>query len=158
MTWRERFDGARGGETSIGEVDRMLARRAGREGAEVSISEVDRMLARRAGRELSESEIDGGLSAIGAPRLSDFRLVGLCEADARGAAQGLLDGRYLSFEDACLSKTIFDLQRRNRLDESAMREVAKRHAGKTEVTEHADVSKHLAECADCRQKYTGSKS
>jgi hypothetical protein len=53
--------------------------------------------------------LEGGRPAASPrkPTFADFREVGLSEADATAAAAGLAGGKYLSFEDACLSQTIF---------------------------------------------------
>jgi hypothetical protein len=65
------------------------------------------------GRDVEESEVER--DAFGRPRprpratpvVADFVEVGLCEADAKAASEGLAAGRYISFEDACLSAAIF---------------------------------------------------
>jgi len=66
------------------------------------------------------------------PTEKDFREVGLCEDDAKGAAAGLSEGRYLSFEDACLSTAIFEAGRTKSgttsLDQTEMRKRARRFA------------------------------
>ncbi|GEP40115.1 hypothetical protein NPS01_37780 [Nocardioides psychrotolerans] len=61
------------------------------------------------------------------PTVEDFRAVGLNAIDAAGAAAGLSEGKFLSFEDACLSTVIFKPSSKSRtLDESAMRDRARR--------------------------------
>lgn len=61
------------------------------------------------------------------PQASDFRDVGLTGAQAASAVAGLAEGRFLSFEDACLSAAIFGARRGAavKLDEAAMRSKAR---------------------------------
>lgn len=99
------------------------------------------------------TEADG---APAAPTAEDFRAVGLCEADAESAARGLAQGLYLSFEDACISRSMFDPQRRNRLDESRMREVARRFAPVSSLSElEAATAARLREIAAGGQLWDG---
>ncbi len=58
------------------------------------------------------------------PTVADFREVGLSEADAQEAAGGLAAGRFVSFEDACLSTAMSKPGERT-LRETAMRAKAK---------------------------------
>lgn len=90
----------------------------------------------------SENEIDEAVAwafghrpaleedaAVGAAvPAAEFRAVGLSEADADDASRGLAEGRYFSFEDACLAVTIFGPSSGTRLDEAAMRNTARRLA------------------------------
>lgn len=84
------------------------------------------------GREIQESTPTTPWGRPRGPLLADFTEVGLSEADATAAAEGLKTGEYLSFEHACLSQTLFGdsghgpLGRKYRpvLDESLMREKA----------------------------------
>lgn len=80
------------------------------------------------GRDLSEADVDASLQDVGQPTTEEFRAVGLTEADASSAARGLLEGTYLSFEDACLSKSIFSTDSRISLNRDLMQETAKRFA------------------------------
>lgn len=112
------------------EVERRIARRAGtlsEADAALDLSEVDLMARRRAGS-LTEADVDEALRRRGQPTAADFRAVGLSESDAALAARGLVDGTYLGFEDACLSRAIFGHATRSRLDETAMRATAARFA------------------------------
>lgn len=119
-------------------ISQMIARRAG------TLSEADaaalrlpveRMARVRAfGRDLSEADVDATLSESGRPTIEDFQAVGLCETDAVSAARGLLEGTYISFEDACLSKSIFSGSTRTRLNQELMREAAAKFTTGTEVT------------------------
>lgn len=80
------------------------------------------------GRPLEESAAAAGSKPPAVrPTIEDFRAVGLNATDAAGAASGLAEGKFLSFEDACLSTVIFKPSSKSRtLDESAMRERARR--------------------------------
>jgi hypothetical protein len=62
---------------------------------------------------LSEAEITSQASSAGLATSADFVAAGMCEEDAGRAARGLLEGLYMSFEDACASITAFDVHRRN---------------------------------------------
>jgi hypothetical protein len=59
------------------------------------------------------------------PTVRDFKEVGLSEADARAASAGLTEGKFLSFEDACLSTAIFGPSKSVQLNEDAMRRKAR---------------------------------
>lgn len=65
-----------------------------------------------------------------APVAADFAAVGLSEAAAIGAAEGLAEGKFLSFEDACLSQALFaqSTGRPAELDEDLMRSKARYYA------------------------------
>jgi hypothetical protein len=64
------------------------------------------------------------------PTEKDFLEVGLCEDDAKYALDGLTQGHYLSFEDACLSTAIFEAGRTKNgttsLNQAEMRKRARR--------------------------------
>lgn len=96
------------------------------------------------GREITYADIDEALKPRTAwgrldealdptrPTEKDFREVGLCEDDAKAAHAWLSEGRYLSFEDACLSTAIFEAGRTKSgttsLDQVEMRKRARRFA------------------------------
>jgi hypothetical protein len=85
------------------------------------------------GREIQESGPER-LDAWGRPRpprsleARDFREVGLSEDDAAAALAGLAEGRYLSYEDACLSRATFGRTKPVPIDESLMRSKAREFA------------------------------
>ena len=62
------------------------------------------------------------------PTEADFREVGLNESDAKAAAAGLAEGRYVSFEDACLATALFGGSKSMTLSEGAMRAKAREFA------------------------------
>ncbi len=62
------------------------------------------------------------------PAETDFVEVGLSEAHAKEAHEGLASGRFVSFEDACLSTAMHKVGSPT-LQEAAMREKARRFAG-----------------------------
>jgi hypothetical protein len=55
-----------------------------------------------------------------------LRDVGLCEEDARIAAEGLVRGRYLSLEDAVQSRVTWGQRNRNKVDEKKLLEAVTR--------------------------------
>ncbi|MDO3397004.1 hypothetical protein QWJ41_14855 [Nocardioides sp. SOB44] len=92
-------------------------------GREITWTDIDEAMKPRPGHVLDEA-LAGGTS----PTEQDFRDVGLSESDAKAAATGLSGGRFLSFEDACLSTAIFGPSKAVGLDETKMRERARRFA------------------------------
>lgn len=60
------------------------------------------------------------------PAVADFRAVGLCEADACRARNGMTAGMYLTFEDAAVAVSTFGAGEGTRLDPVALRERAVR--------------------------------
>ncbi|MFC6707535.1 hypothetical protein [Flexivirga alba] len=61
-----------------------------------------------------------------APSVEEFRAVGLSEADARAARDGLTSGMYLSVEDAAVSRETFGMDPSTRLDDTALRELTEK--------------------------------
>lgn len=97
-------------------------------GRDITWADIDEAMKPRTGHALDEA-LAGGT----APTEQDFRDVGLSESDAKSAAVGLSGGRFLSFEDACLSTAIFGPSKTVNLDETKMRERARRFAAVTGI-------------------------
>lgn len=62
------------------------------------------------------------------PSVEQFRAVGLSEADACAARDGLAAGTYLSIEDAAVSRETFGMDPSTRLDDAALRELTEKFA------------------------------
>lgn len=110
------------------EIDRIIAEAFGRRRAAT---------APRTATEISEADLDNAIAqAFGRAARSNAdveakcREVGLCEADARIAARGLQEGRYVSFADAVASRVMFDVERRNRVDKGRLQEISEAFEGK----------------------------
>lgn len=73
---------------------------------------------------LWESAFADGAVESGGPSVADFRAVGLCEADACRARNGMTAGMYLTFEDAAVAVSTFSTGEGTRLDPVALRERA----------------------------------
>lgn len=127
------IDSPSGRKPAEDDLQTMIEQRAGRgrtiaEQLGVSEADLDASMARTFGREVSPASIDEAARAAGKPTTADFLAVGLCGEDALKAARGVWEGSYISFEDACLARTIWDTQRKNRLNQNLMREMAPRFA------------------------------
>lgn len=84
---------------------------------------------------VSESQVAARAEAEGSATPADFRAAGLSEQDAVGAARGLVEGTYFSFEHACASITAFDTLGRNlACTPSRVAEAAARVAQRTKST------------------------
>lgn len=120
-----------GGSMPVSPVQRERIREVGRR---IDEARREAPTATAWGRPLSEAGTPTDRDAWGrtrprpkrTPTIEDFTAVGLDEADANKAAAGLAKGRYLSFEDACLSTAIFASDSATiKLDEAAMRTKAR---------------------------------